>query len=264
MPSHSETNYRNLPPDLATITRIAQASMLAAAVRPEDQRLPSRSDVAHHEAGHVVGSALLGGGTRLCWIREIGGAWNGYVNPHELPDWGVFIVGGEKRILTPRGCIARALFCWAGPSAERERDGTGGLMNRAADLPELMEGMEALRIAITMARFPNAPPTNEDDQAFIQPLFATIAPRLFALTVGLLRDEASRIETIALKLLVHQRLIKHEIAPLTRGIVPMSVNDLFDELRKGLAVGPLPTEIPSAYLDAEFPTPRSSKTDDAP
>lgn len=53
----------------------------------------------------------------------------------------------------------------------------------------------------------------------------------------------------AAKLVTHGRLAAHQIAPLVRSITPISPVELFDHLRQGLAVGPLPPAIPPAYLE---------------
>jgi hypothetical protein len=249
MTDHSDVSYRNLPPDLASLARAAQASMMAAAIQSGDVRVASHFDVARHEAGHVVGSALLGGGTRHCWVRRVEAGWIGYTEPRELPAWGI-PPGSNRRVLTPQGSVARAVFFLSGPFAERENGGGAGLANLAADLPEMLEGLEAFRMALLMAMFPDAPPADDGAEALVQSSFLVVLNRLFPWLMGALQREGGPLDAVAAKLVKHGRLAAHEIAPLVRSITPISPVELFDHLRQGLAVGPLPQAIPPAYLDA--------------
>lgn len=252
MTGHGDVNFRNLPPDLAMMAREAQASLVAEAIRSGDVRFASKQDVARHEAGHVVGSALLGAGTRHCWVRGTEGVWIGYTEPRDMPAWGI-PTGDGRRLLTPPGALARAVFCLAGSLAERTEGGGDSLANLATDLPEMMEGAEALRSAVVVAVSPDAPPANDEALEAIQHMHGAMLARLFVWIVGELTCEAKPLNAIARKLGTHGRLISHEIAPLVRGVTSISTDDLFDHLRQGLAIGPLPRDNPAAYLTAELP-----------
>lgn len=249
MTDHSELSYRNLTPDLAMAAQVAQASLLAAAVASGDVRVASHHDVARHEAGHVVGNALLGGKTRHCWVRRAQGGWIGYTDRRESPAWSVPL-GHHKRVMTPQGSVARAVFCLSGGLAERANGGGEGLANLAADFPEMLEALEALRMAVVMAMFPIAPPADERAEALVKSPAFVMSRRLFPWLMAALRREAGPLEAIAAKLVKHGRLAAHQIAPLVRSITPISPMELFDHLRQGLAVGPLPPAIPPAYLEA--------------
>lgn len=248
MTQHGNLNSRNLPPELALLTSLAQQSLLAEAMRAGEMRPASHHDVARHEAGHVLGSALLGAGTRHCWVRRVDGAWIGYTEPRELPAWSIPVNDG-RRALTPHGGVARAVFCFAGPTAERGKGGGGGLANLAGDLPEMMQAMEAFRVPVVMAGFPDRPPSDDEEVERV----GRAHMRMWARLVGWLTDavhrEAPCIDAIAAKLVTHGRLASHEIEPLVRGVTRISTGGLFDHLRQGLPIGPLPEAIPAAYLD---------------
>lgn len=245
-------DFRNLPPDLVAITQAARASLLAAAILNGETERPTQADVARHEAGHVMGGALLGGRTRSCWIRQSQGEWAGMSIPRELPAWhGPKI--GRLQMLTPQGCIARAVFCWSGPVAERQHGRGGGALNLATDFAELMDGCEALRIGVTMAMFPNAQPADDDDHDLIQHAGKVITDRLYGWLVAVQGRESERVEATAAKLLTHGRLLGRQLDWIMRGLTPISPSDLFDHLRQGLAVGPLPPNIPPAYLEGMQP-----------
>ncbi|WPB86916.1 hypothetical protein [Sediminicoccus rosea] len=221
---------------------------MAAAILNGETERPTQADVARHEAGHVMGSALLGGGTRSSWVRYCQGAWIGMTVPRDVPAWHVPKIGGLQ-MLTPQGCIARTVFCWSGPVAERQHGRGGGALNLANDMAEMVQGCEALRVGITMAMFPNAQPEDHDDYESIQHAGKVITDRLHGWTVAALGRELERVEATAAKLVTHGRLIGRQLDWIMRGLTPISPSDLFDHLRQGLAVGPLPPNIPPAYLE---------------
>lgn len=187
MLSRFEGNYRNrLPPDLAMTAQINRASLLAAAVASGDARLASHQDVARHEAGHVVGYALLGVGTRRCWVRRFKRDWIGRTQRYGLPVWGAPL-GHEGRFMTPPAGIAQAVSCLSGPLAERAVGGGEGLANFAADLPEMLEGFAMLRLSVALALFPDALPSDDGAEALVEAAFRDMGHRLHASLLGELR-----------------------------------------------------------------------------
>ena len=142
------------------------------------------------------------------------------------------------------------MFCLSGPLAERGNGGGEGLANLAADFPEMLEGVETLRLAVAMALFPVAPPSDDGAVALIEASFLDMGRRLLPWLAGALQREGGPLDAVAAKLVKHGRLAAHEIASLVRSITPISPVELFDHLRQGLAVGPLPPAIPPAYLEA--------------
>lgn len=242
-------NGTHLPPDIALLAALAQKSLLAEAARAGDIRPPSREDAARHEAGHAVGSALMGGGVRSCTVRQTRDGWIGQTVPAELPTWRIPLPSGGS-FLTPPGAIARAVHLYAGPLAERQRGGGAGPANLANDVGEMMSALQVLRSAVLLAAFPGAMPQSEEAIEPLLPAIVAIDARFIPWLMGALRREIERVDAIAAKLVTHGRLASHELAPLLSGVVPITPEDLFDHLRQGLGVGPLPPTMPPPYLAA--------------
>lgn len=98
-------------------------------------------------------------------------------------------------------------------------------------------------------------------EAAIEPMQVTITNRLVPRLCGMLSTEEARIEAFANKLQIHSRLVTHEISPFVRGIKPIDVSIVFDELREGLPMGPLPRGLPPFYLQ---PAPERIELEVAP
>lgn len=239
----------HLPPDLALMVTQAQRLLLDLAARSGHTCLPSRGDVARHEAGHAIGAALMGGGVRSCTLRFANGAWHGVTEIADLPTWRLPVTGGG-RLLTPAGAVASAASMYAGPIAERQRGRGADLANAAHDLGEAVQAKQVLRSAVLMASLRGAPPASEEA---LQPFLQSISRIDAAFTqwlIGALDREIERVDALAAKLERHGRLAAHEIRPLLRGVVPTTPEDLFNHLRQGLLIGPLPSTLPPAYRAA--------------
>lgn len=242
-------NGTHLPPDIALLAALAQKSLLAEAARAGDIRPPSREDAARHEAGHALGSALMGGGVRPCAVRQTRDGWTGQTVPAELTAWRTSLPTGEP-VLTPAGAVARAFFRLAGPLAKRQQGGSTGPASLAADVREMLSADELLRSAIVLAALPEVPPANEEAIEPLQGAIITITFRVKVSLMEALRQEAPRLDAIAKALMTHDRLASHEVTPLLRGVASVSPEAYFDCLRQRLPVGPLPRGLPQAYRDA--------------
>jgi hypothetical protein len=80
---------------------------------------------------------------------------------------------------------------------------------------------------------------------------ATVHDRLLAEATILVTMENDRIAAVAARLTLHQRLTARDLRPLMKGLHRTTPTALFDRLRKGLPIGPLPDDIPPAYRDSE-------------
>lgn len=241
-------NGTHLPPDIALKVTQAQRLLLDLAARSGHTCLPSRGDVARHEAGHAIGAALMGGGARSCAVRFANGVWYGVTEIANLPTWRLPVAGGG-RLLTPPGAVANAVWTYAGPIAERQRGRGAGLANAAHDLGEAVQAKRLIHFAVLLAVSPDTLLPSEPTEPLLHASH-TINSRFTQWLIGALDREIERVDALAAKLETHGRLAAHEIRPLLRGVVPTTPEDLFNHLRQGLEVGPLPPTLPPPYRAA--------------
>lgn len=235
----------NLP---AIMVDLARKQLLAEAARTDDTRPSSREDAARHEAGRAIGAALMGGSVGSCSLRQTGDGWAGKTAMIEPTTWRACLPSGE-RILTPAGAVAHAFFTLAAPLAKRQRGGGAGAANLARDIGPMMRVHELLRSAAVVAAHPEAPPLNEEAIEPLQTAIIDIAFRFQGIVMGAVAQHVARVDDFAKALMTREHLAPHEVAPLLRGVATVPPKDVFDFLRQGLPFGPLPPDLPPAYLD---------------
>ncbi len=213
-------------------------------------RFSSIEDVARHEASHAVLGRTMFGSVRSMTLSRRGVEWTGWTAYPTFPSsWRIEIASGLATH-APQSAFAMGLVTLAGPIGERTAADGSPLQagSLAVDATEMERGVELIRFALGATIFPR-PDVIDIDQLHGEQI-NTLLARIPEILVQLLVQHGAVRDALAKKLAARRRLSAHQLKPMLSGIPEIGPDAIFDQLRAGTAVGPLPTTLPPAFLKA--------------